>query len=178
MSLRFGILTISDRSARGERADLSGPALQSAVTGQGWQVARSAILPDDLLVIRDRLAAWADSGEMDVILTTGGTGFAPRDVSPEATLAVVERPAPGLAEAMRQASLRQTPHAMLSRAAAGIRKRTLIVNLPGSPKGAVENLQVILPVLPHAVQLLRSDPAAESGHQPASHKPADLNLAD
>jgi molybdenum cofactor synthesis domain-containing protein len=105
---------------------------------------------------------------MDLVLTTGGTGFSPRDVTPEATLAVIERTAPGLAEAMRAASLRVTPHAMLSRAAAGIRRRTLIVNLPGSPKGAVENLGVILPVLPHAVQLLQEDPTAEAGHQPQS----------
>ena len=178
MKLRVGILTISDRSARGERADSSGPALAALVQEQGWLVERSAILPDDLLALRDLLAAWADSDELDLILTTGGTGFSPRDVTPEATTAVIQRPAPGLAEAMRQESLKVTPHAMLSRATAGIRGRVLIVNLPGSPQGAVENLQVILPVLPHAVQLLRSDPAAESGHQPASHKPADLNLAD
>ena len=101
---------------------------------------------------------------MDVILTTGGTGFALRDVAPEATRAVIQREAPGLAEAMRAESLKKTPHAMLSRAVAGIRKRTLIVNLPGSPKGAVENLQTILPVLPHAVQLLRDDPASEASH--------------
>jgi molybdenum cofactor synthesis domain-containing protein len=101
---------------------------------------------------------------VDVILTTGGTGFSPRDVTPEATQAVIERQTPGLAEAMRHASLSVTPHAMLSRATAGIRKRTLIVNLPGSPKGAVENLQVVLPVLPHAVQLLVEDPQAEEGH--------------
>lgn len=164
MGLRVAVLTISDRSARGERADLSGPALQAAIQEQGWQTVLSAILPDDLLAIRDRLAAWADSDAVDLILTTGGTGFAPRDVTPEATQAVIERPAPGLAEAMRQASLRITPHAMLSRATAGIRKRTLIINLPGSPRGAVENLQVVLPVLPHAVQLLREDPDSEAGH--------------
>jgi molybdenum cofactor synthesis domain-containing protein len=106
-----------------------------------------------------------DSGEIDVILTTGGTGFSPRDVTPEATEAVIERAAPGLAEAMRQASLRATPHAMLSRATAGIRGQTLIVNLPGSPKAATENLEVIISVLPHAVQLLHNDPGAEAGHQ-------------
>jgi molybdenum cofactor synthesis domain-containing protein len=110
------------------------------------------------------LIAWADSGEMDVILTTGGSGFSPRDITPEATRAVIDREAPGLAEAMRAASLKVTPHAMLSRIVTGIRRKTLIVNLPGSPKGAVENLQVITPVLPHAVQLLREDPAAESTH--------------
>jgi molybdenum cofactor synthesis domain-containing protein len=165
MALRFGILTVSDRSWRGERKDTSGPALIEAVQAQGWQVVRQMILPDDLTDLRDLLAAWADSGEMDVILTTGGTGFAPRDVTPEATQAVIERPAPGLAEAMRAASLQVTPHAMLSRATAGIRKRSLIVNLPGSPKGALENLRTILAVLPHAVQLLQEDPQAEAGHQ-------------
>jgi molybdenum cofactor synthesis domain-containing protein len=165
MTLRLGILTVSDRSWRGERPDASGPALVEAVQAQGWQVVRQMILPDDLDDLRDLLAAWADSGEIDVILTTGGTGFAPRDVTPEATQAVIERPAPGLAEAMRAASLQVTPHAMLSRATAGIRKRCLIVNLPGSPKGALENLHTIIPVLPHAIQLLQEDPQAEAGHR-------------
>ena len=165
MSIRFAILTVSDRSSRGERADASGPALVEVVKGRGWEVVRQEILPDDLQALRARLAAWSDSGEMDVILTTGGTGFSPRDITPEATQAVIERPAPGLAEAMRAESLRVTPHAMLSRAMAGIRGRTLIVNLPGSPKAAVENLSIVLPVLPHAVQLLGGDPQAEAGHQ-------------
>lgn len=164
MNIRFGILTLSDRSSCGERPDASGPALTHLIEAQGWSVARQSLLPDDEPAIRALLAEWADSGEMDVILTTGGTGFAPRDVTPEATRAVIEREAPGLAEAMRAASLKITPHAMLSRVAAGIRKRTLIINLPGSPKGAVENLQVVLPVLPHAVQLLREDPQSESSH--------------
>jgi len=162
--MRFAILTVSDRSARGERPDASGPALVQAVRAQGWQVVHQAILPDELALLRQQLAEWADSGTVDVILTTGGTGFAPRDVTPEATLAVVERLAPGLAEAMRQASLQVTPHGMLSRATAGMRRHTLIVNLPGSPKAAVENLLVIVPGLPHAVQLLQDHPAAESGH--------------
>lgn len=164
MIIRVGILTISDRSARGERKDASGPALVEAANAQGWEVVRQAVVPDDLMRIRDELAYWADRGDVDLILTTGGTGFSPRDVTPEATRAVVERHAPGLAEAMRTASLKVTPHAMLSRAVAGIRERTLIVNLPGSPKGAVENLAVILPVLPHAVQLLREEPDSERGH--------------
>lgn len=163
--INFGILTISDRSASGERTDASGPALVEAVLSQGWEVISQGILPDDALPLREKLVDWADRRDLDVILTTGGTGFSPRDVTPEATLSVVERPAPGLAEAMRAASLRITPHAMLSRAAAGIRGRTLIVNLPGSPKAAVENLAVIAPILPHAVQLLRDDPQAEAGHQ-------------
>ena len=164
MSLRVGILTLSDRSARGERDDASGPALARLVEAQGWSVVKQAILPDDEPAIRGLLASWADAGELDVILTTGGTGFSPRDVTPEATRAVIDREAPGLAEAMRAASLRITPHAMLSRIVTGIRKRTLILNLPGSPKGGMENLQVVLPVLPHAVQLLCEDPSSESTH--------------
>jgi molybdopterin adenylyltransferase len=165
MSIRFGIITVSDRAASGERADASGPALAEAVEAQGWQVMQRDIMQDDLLSLRDRLADWADRRELDVILTTGGTGFSPRDVTPEASQAVYERSAPGIAEAMRNASLTITPHAMLSRATAGIRKRTLIINLPGSPKGALENFQVIVPVLPHAVQLLMGDPNAEAGHR-------------
>lgn len=164
MTIRFGILTLSDRSSRGEREDASGPALARLILAENWSVTYQHLLPDDASAIRDLLAQWSDSGEVDVILTTGGTGFSPLDVTPEATRAVIEREAPGLAEAMRSASLKITPHAMLSRIVAGIRKRTLIVNLPGSPKGAVENLQVILPVIPHAVQLLREDPKSESSH--------------
>jgi molybdenum cofactor synthesis domain-containing protein len=164
MTIRFGILTLSDRSARGERADASGPALADLIQAAGWLVGRQALLPDEESAIREILISWADSDELDVILTTGGTGFSPRDVTPEATRAVIERDAPGLAEAMRLASLKITPHAMLSRVVTGIRKRALIVNLPGSPKGAVENLQAIIAVLPHAVQLLHEDPRSESGH--------------
>ena len=161
---RFGILTLSDRSARGERADASGPALADLIRAENWSVAEQAILPDDESAIRAKLMEWADSGRFDVILTTGGTGFAVRDVTPEATRAVIQRDAPGLAETMRAESLKKTPHAMLSRAVAGIRGQTLIVNLPGSPKGAIENLQTIAPVLSHAVQLLKDDPASESSH--------------
>ena len=162
--IQFGILTLSDRSSRGERSDSSGPALARLIEAQGWMIAKQSLLPDDESAIRQILTEWADSGELDIILTTGGTGFAPRDVTPEATRAVINREASGLAEAMRAESLKITPHAMLSRIVTGIRKKTLIVNLPGSPKGAVENLQVILPVLPHAVQLLRDDPQSESSH--------------
>jgi molybdopterin adenylyltransferase len=164
MSLRFGILTVSDRSSRGERPDLSGPALVALVSAQGWKIERTAILADDLAALRETLSAWADNANLDVILTIGGTGFSPRDVTPEATRLVIEREAPGLAEAMRFESLKVTPHAMLSRALAGIRGNVLIINLPGSPKAAVENFQVILPVLPHAVELLHDDPLAEQHH--------------
>lgn len=164
MTVRFGILTLSDRSSRGEREDLSGPALARLIQAEGWSVVRELILPDDESTIRQTLIDWVDGNEYDVILTTGGTGFSPRDVTPEATRSIIEREAPGLAEAMRAASLKVTPHAMLSRVITGIRKKTLVVNLPGSPKGAVENLQVIVPVLPHAVQLLKEDPGSESTH--------------
>ncbi len=162
--IRFGILTLSDRSSRGEREDASGPAVIDQVRAQGWVVAKQQILPDEESAICATLAEWADSGEVDIILTTGSTGLAPRDVAPQATRVVIERDVPGLAEAMRAESLKKTSHAMLSRAVAGIRGRTLIVNLPGSPKGALENLQTILPVLPHAVQLLNDDPSSERSH--------------
>jgi len=165
--LRIGILTVSDRSARGERPDLAGPAIEKLIVEQGWSVVRLEIMPDEMLILREVLANWADSGNMDIILTTGGTGFSPRDITPEATKAVIERDAPGLVEAMRIASLKVTAHGMLSRATAGIRGRALIVNLPGSPRAAIENLNVILPVLKHAVELLSDDPDAESGHSSA-----------
>jgi molybdenum cofactor synthesis domain-containing protein len=166
--MRVGILTISDRSARGERPDDSGPLLgELAQAHFKAEIVQTATIPDELGTIRDTLAAWCDQDAMDVILTTGGTGFAPRDVTPEATRAVIEREAPGLAEAMRAASLALTPHAMLSRAVCGIRGQTLIVNLPGSPKAVRENLATIAPALPHAVQLLRGSPSAEAGHRPA-----------
>jgi molybdenum cofactor synthesis domain-containing protein len=162
--LRVGILTISDRSARGERLDLSGPALEKAILAYGWLVIWREVLPDDLNVLQSFLATKADDNQVDILLTTGGTGFAHRDVTPEATLAVVQRLAPGLAEAMRAESLKITPHAMLSRGIAGLRGSTLIVNLPGSPKAAAEQLNVIAPALPHAIQLLQEDPLAEKGH--------------
>jgi molybdenum cofactor synthesis domain-containing protein len=143
---------------------MSGPALANLIQAEGGSVVKQELLPDDESAIRKILISWAESDQMDVILTTGGTGFSPRDVTPEATRAVIEREAPGLAEAMRAASLKVTPHAMLSRVVAGMRKKTIIINLPGSPKGAVENLQVVLPVLPHAVQLLHEDPTSEASH--------------
>lgn len=162
--IRFGVLTVSDRSARGEREDASGPALRNAIEERGGTVAYQAIVADESSEIEQTLYAWCDAAAVDVILTTGGTGCAPRDVTPEATVAVIERPVPGIAEAIRAASLKFTPHAMLSRGVAGIRKRTLIINLPGSPKGAVQGFEVVLAVIPHAVQLLREDAAAEIGH--------------
>ena len=162
--LRFGILTISDRSARGERQDLSGPAIAVEIQKLGWKIILTDIVPDDLKLIQSKLTAWPDQEQVDIILTTGGTGFAPRDITPEATLGIVERQAPGLAEAMRAESFKVTPHAMLSRGIAGIRGQTLIINLPGSPKAALENLATIMPVLEHAVELLRESPTSEQGH--------------
>ena len=164
MSIRFAVLTVSDRSARGQRLDATGPALVEMINRQGWEVVRQSVLPDDIAILRELLENWSDRGDVNIILTTGGTGFSPRDVTPEATRAVIERDAPGLAEAMRAESASKSPHAMLSRAIAGIRGRVLIVNLPGSPKAAVENLQVVIPALEHAVKLLCNDPDAEKGH--------------
>ena len=163
MPFRVAILTVSDRGSRGERAeDLSAAAIRAALAESAYTVAAYRVVPDERAAIAARLREWADVGEIDLILTTGGTGLAPRDVTPEATADVVERLAPGLAEAMRAASLAKTPFAMLARGIAGVRGRTLIVNLPGSPKGVRETLEVILPVLPHGLELLRGD---ESPHE-------------
>jgi molybdopterin adenylyltransferase len=153
--MNVGILTLSDKGARGERQDTSGAAIGELLSPLGASIRRSEILPDDLESIATTLSAWCDSGEVDLIVTTGGTGLAPRDVTPEATLRVVDRLAPGLAELMRAEGLRHTPMAALSRAVVGMRGRTLIVNLPGSEKGVRENLAVLLPLLPHAVETLR-----------------------
>jgi molybdopterin adenylyltransferase len=163
-ALRIGILTVSDRSSAGEREDLSGPLLVDLAQKQGWQVNQTGIVPDEKAEIAAELIEWADRSQVDVILTTGGTGFAPRDVTPEATLTVIERRAPGLVEAIRAESLKITPHAMLSRAEAGIRGRVLIINFPGSPKACRENFTVIQPVIRHAVDLLREDPESEARH--------------
>jgi len=162
--LNFAILTISDRAAAGTRADASGPALAQVLESAKHKIQATAIVPDDLQQIQKTLIAWSDSQSIDVVLTTGGTGFAPRDITPEATLGVIERSTPGIVEAIRAESLKITPHAMLSRAVAGIRGNTLIINFPGSPKAAVENLQIVLPVLEHAVALLKEKPDSESGH--------------
>jgi len=155
--IRVGILTVSDRGSRGERVDLSGEEIRRVVTSIGASVLKYEIVPDEREDIAQRLRAWADSREVDLILTTGGTGLAPRDVTPEATLTVVERLAPGFGEAMRAASLAKTPTAILSRAIAGVRGRTLIINLPGSPKAVRECLEAILPALPHAVDTVRGE---------------------
>jgi len=154
-TIRAAILTVSDKGYSGERTDLSGPAIAHALEGKAL-VTRQEIVPDDLEQIKAKLIEYSDL-ELDLVLTTGGTGFAPRDVTPEATLAVAERQAQGIAEAIRAKSLEITPFAMLSRAAAGIRGKTLIINLPGSPKAALECLEVFLPVMNHAIETLRGD---------------------
>lgn len=163
--MRVGVLTVSDRAARGIYPDRSGPAVCELVaTAQNAEVVRSAIVADSSEAIRQTLLAWADDDHLDVILTTGGTGFAPGDITPEVTRAIIEREAPGLVFAMLRQSLSITPHAMLSRPVAGIRGRSIIVNLPGSPKAACENLSAILPALPHAVDLLRGAPMTDNDH--------------
>lgn len=154
------ILTISDRGSRGERQDLSGPALKEKLVKTGdFTVLREQIVSDEPAEIEVVLKQWSDKDQVDLILTTGGTGFSPRDLAPEATTAVIERPAPGFAEAMRAESMKITPHAMISRAVSGIRKSTLIINFPGSPKAARECLEIVLPALSHALQKLAGDPS-------------------
>ncbi len=162
---RVGILTVSDRAAAGTYEDKSGPLLRQLVAQKlNARVERTAIVADEIDRIKEILLAWSDDDKLDLILTTGGTGFAPRDVTPEATRLVIRKEAPGLVWAMLRDSLAVTPHAMLSRMVAGIRGQALIINLPGSPKAARENLETILPALPHALELLRNDPEADKRH--------------
>lgn len=158
MALRAVIITVSDRGSRGEREDLSGPEVTAMLTAQGFEVVGTRVIPDEQEDIRRELIAWSDSHAADLIVTTGGTGVSPRDVTPDATREVVDREIPGMGEAMRRQSAAVTPHAMISRALAGIRGETLIVNLPGSPRGACENLAVVLPALTHACEKIKGDP--------------------
>ncbi len=166
MAISVGILTVSDRCYRGEAEDASSPVLGKWVTEElGGEVKRQGVVPDERDLIQETLISWSDEHELDLILTTGGTGFALRDVTPEATRAIIEREVPGLAEAMRLEGIKKTPHAMLSRATAGIRGRTLIVNLPGSPKAVREGLEVILPALPHGIEILKGVHGADRRHE-------------
>jgi len=155
--IKVGILTASDKGSAGERIDESGKVIMNALERIDAKMADYVVVPDDKDTIAANLVRMADIVGVDLILTTGGTGFSPRDITPEATLSVIDREAPGIPEAMRQKSLQITPKAMLSRAVAGLRGKTLIINLPGSPKAVSECLEVILPVLTHAIEILRGD---------------------
>ena len=156
---KAAVLTVSDRSFRGERPDEGGPLVVEILKNAGYAVTETAIVPDEQGRIEAALRQWCDREPVDLIVTTGGTGFAPRDVTPEATIAVCDRLTPGIPEAMRCASMRVTDRAMLSRAQAGIRKGALIINLPGSPKAARENLEAVLPALAHGLEMLSGRPA-------------------
>lgn len=156
--IRVGILTVSDLGSRGEREDTAGMALGKRVEGRGWVVECYEIVPDERDVISETLREWADDARLQLILTTGGTGFADRDVTPEATLEVLDKQTPGIPEAMRAAGSKKTPMAILSRGVAGIRGRTLILNLPGSMKGAVESFEAIEEALPHAIDVILGRP--------------------
>ena len=152
--MRVAVLTISDSVSRGERDDLSGPAVAAFCRGLNWEIVETLRVSDDLAAVREQLSALADSGRVDLVLTTGGTGIGPRDNAPEATQAVAERVIPGIGEEMRRRGLEKTPTAVLSRGMAASRGKTLIVNLPGSPKGATESIEAIAHLLPHAVHVL------------------------
>jgi molybdopterin adenylyltransferase len=155
--INIGIITISDKGSRGERQDLSSGVIRDVVTRLPGAVVKYEIVPDETDIIAGKIKSWADRGGVDVILTTGGTGLSARDVTPEATLSVIDKEVPGIAEAMRLKSLKKTPTAILSRAVAGLRGRCLIVNLPGSPKAVQECLEVILPALTHAVAIIKGE---------------------
>ena len=161
MSYTAAVITISDKGYRGEREDTSGPNLVEILKAHGYEVAYTAIVPDDAGMIQAELCKCADELGIALVLTTGGTGFSPRDITPEATMAVVERPTPGIPEAMRAESMRITPRGCLSRSAAGIRKRTLIVNLPGSKKASQENVLAVIDPIEHGLQMLQGEGSAD-----------------
>lgn len=164
MKYNAAVITVSDKGARGERVDTSGPAVREMLEEAGFEVAYTSIIPDDIERIKEELIQCADEKKIALVLTTGGTGFSQRDVTPEATLAVVEREARGIPEAMRYASLQITPRGCLSRSAAGLRGKTLIVNLPGSEKAAKENLASVIGALAHGLDMLFADGSSDHGH--------------
>jgi len=157
--IRTGIITVSDRSSKGIREDLSGPNIAAILSNIPVEIVQTIIVPDEKDRIKDAIKQFADIDKLDLIITTGGTGVSPRDVTPDATLEIIDKQIPGMAEAMRYQSLKITPYAMISRAVAGIRGNSLIINLPGSPKAARENLEVILPALKHTIEKIQGDPA-------------------
>ena len=162
--VNFGILTISDKGALGQREDESGKVIRGILSTIDSHVTKYEIIPDEMDIIRKKLAEWADEGQVDVIITTGGTGLSQRDVTPEATLSVIYKVAPGFAEAMRMKSLEKTPMAVLSRATAGVRGNCLIINLPGSPKAVQECLEVVLLAIPHAVEIIKGEVTEHECH--------------
>lgn len=157
--IKAGVLTISTKGAAGLREDESGETVQRMLEEEGFSVVRRHIVPDQLQEISETLIAWVDKDNLDLIVTSGGTGLSPSDVTPQAMESVIDYPVPGMAEAMRAESLKKTPHAMISRAMVGVRKASLIINLPGSPKGAGENLSVVMPALNHSLAKLGGDPS-------------------
>lgn len=163
MSYTAAVITISDKGAAGERIDTSGPALCEILKEDGWDVVYTTIIPDDMEQIKAELVKCSDELKVNMVLTTGGTGFSPRDITPEATMEVVERPTPGIPEMMRAESMKITSHGCLSRSAAGIRKRTLIINLPGSKKASTENLNAVLKPVRHGIEMLLSEGSANCG---------------
>ena len=161
MNYKAAVITISDKGYRGEREDTSGPNLVNILRDKGMDVCYTTIIPDDMEMIKAELIKCADELNITLILTTGGTGFSPRDITPEATMAVVERPTPGIPEAMRAESMKITPRGCLSRSAAGIRKQSLIINLPGSRKASEENILAVIGVLDHGLEMLLSEGSAD-----------------
>jgi len=162
--IRVGIVTASDKGSRGERIDQSGAVIRDMVRSINGQVVQYEVIPDDKEIISETLVRFVDQEKLDLIFTTGGTGLGPRDVTPDATLEVIDKVVPGIAEVMRMESLKKTKRAMLSRAVAGVRNRSLIINLPGSPKAVLECLEVILPALPHGIEILKGE-AGECARQ-------------
>lgn len=161
----LGILTSSDLGAQGQRLDTSGQRIKDMLASAGFQLCRYEVVPDEQTTIEDRLRCWVDKDDLDLIITTGGTGLTSRDVTPEATRAVAHREVPGMAEAMRIKTLKHTPLAMVSRSVVGVRARTLIINLPGSTKAVQECLDIVMPAIPHALEMLRACPSAHSAHE-------------